>query len=174
MHSSGPRPEKQEQLKTMNPEIISMKEKKLVGMHMTMSFENNRTRELWRMFMPRKNEIGHSLSEDLVSLQEYELTQLHAINPEKNFEKWAAIEVEEFDEIPVGMEGMVVPAGTYAVFEYRGLSSDNTIFREIFGNWLPHSAYVLDYRPHFEILGENYKNNDPDSEEQIWIPVIPK
>ena len=25
--------------------------------------------------------------------------------------------------------------------------------------------------PHFEILGAQYKNNEPDSEEEIWIPI---
>jgi AraC family transcriptional regulator len=36
---------------------------------------------------------------------------------------------------------------------------------------LPASGYELDDRPHFEILGERYKNNDPDSEEELWFPV---
>jgi AraC family transcriptional regulator len=40
--------------------------------------------------------------------------------------------------------------------------------------WLPSSDYVLDNRPHFEILGEKYKINDPESEEKIWIPVRKK
>jgi AraC family transcriptional regulator len=31
--------------------------------------------------------------------------------------------------------------------------------------------YELDDRPHFEILGDKYKNNDPNSEEEIWIPI---
>jgi AraC family transcriptional regulator len=26
-----------------------------------------------------------------------------------------------------------------------------------------------DDRPHFEILGDKYKNDHPDSEEEIWI-----
>lgn len=42
----------------------------------------------------------------------------------------------------------------------------------IYGSWLPNSTeYARDNRPHFEILGEKYKNNDPESEEEIWIPV---
>lgn len=49
-----------------------------------------------------------------------------------------------------------------------------SIFQYIFGTWLPASGYYLDNRPHFEILGHKYKNNDPDSEEEIWIPVKPK
>jgi AraC family transcriptional regulator len=41
----------------------------------------------------------------------------------------------------------------------------------MFREWLPASGYELDDRPHFEILGERYKNNDPDSEEELWFPV---
>ena len=59
----------------------------------------------------------------------------------------------------------------YAVFEYKGLNTDTKIFEFIFGIWLPSSKYNMDNRPHFEILGEKYKNNDPNSEEEIWIPI---
>jgi len=27
---------------------------------------------------------------------------------------------------------------------------------------------------HFELLGEKYKNNHPDSEEEVWIPIKEK
>jgi AraC family transcriptional regulator len=33
------------------------------------------------------------------------------------------------------------------------------------------SKYLLDNRPHFETLGEKYKNEDPSSEEEVWIPI---
>jgi AraC family transcriptional regulator len=39
---------------------------------------------------------------------------------------------------------------------------------------VPASNYDLDDRPHFEILGDKYKNGDPNSEEDIWIPIKPK
>jgi AraC family transcriptional regulator len=39
---------------------------------------------------------------------------------------------------------------------------------------MPNSDYVLDNKTHFEILGDKYRNNDPESEEEIWIPVQPK
>ncbi|MFZ1515671.1 MAG: GyrI-like domain-containing protein, partial [Saprospiraceae bacterium] len=64
-----------------------------------------------------------------------------------------------------------IPGGLYAVFYYKGLSTDTAIFEYIFNTWLPNSEYGLDDRPHFEILGERYKNNDADSEEEIWIPI---
>ena len=72
------------------------------------------------------------------------------------------------------MESLTLPSGLYAVFHYKGLSSDPSIFQYIFATWLPQSDYILDDRPHFEVLGEKYKNDDPDSEEDIYIPVKPK
>ena len=82
------------------------------------------------------------------------------------------MEVINFDAIPQGMEPLIIPAGMYAVFLYKGSSNDgDKVFQQIFGSWLPESGYALDDRPHFEVLGEKYKNNDANSEEEIWIPV---
>ncbi|MEI6184536.1 MAG: GyrI-like domain-containing protein, partial [Bacteroidota bacterium] len=87
-------------------------------------------------------------------------------------EKWEAMEVNNFDTIPNEMETYLLKGGLYAVFDYKGLSTDTTIFKYIYGTWLPNSNdYILDDRPHFEILGDKYKNNDPNSEEEIWIPI---
>jgi AraC family transcriptional regulator len=44
-------------------------------------------------------------------------------------------------------------------------------FACIFATWLPSSKYVLDHRPHFEILGDKYKNDNLKFEEEIWTPV---
>ena len=72
------------------------------------------------------------------------------------------------------METFSLAGGLYAVFDYKGSSNDPSIFQFIFGTWLPSSDYVLDDRPHFEVLGDKYKNNDPNSEEEIWIPIRQK
>ncbi|MCB0855813.1 MAG: GyrI-like domain-containing protein, partial [Bacteroidetes bacterium] len=45
------------------------------------------------------------------------------------------------------------------------------IFQYIFFECLPKSDYLLDNRPHFEVLGEKAKLNDPNSEEEIWVPI---
>ena len=88
------------------------------------------------------------------------------------FVKWAAVEVTNFENIPNGMESFVLEGGLYAVFDYKGnaINAAQT-FQYIFQNWLPNSNYKLDKRPHFELLGAKYKNNDPNSEEEIWIPI---
>ncbi|MDZ4720700.1 MAG: GyrI-like domain-containing protein, partial [Roseiflexaceae bacterium] len=150
----------------MKPRIETLTEKKLVGTRMSMSLSNNKTSELWRSFMPRRREIQNNLTSEMFSMQVYDqpvdLGNLH-----QAFEKWAAIEVADFDTIPDGMESFVLTGGLYAVFHYQGSSTDTKIFHSIFGTWLPNAPYVLDNRPHFELLGATYKHMDPNSEEDI-------
>lgn len=143
-------------------------------MRLSMSLANNKTGELWGTFMPRRKEITNTFSNDLISLQVYPEKYFADFNPDTTFEKWATIEVSDFESIPAGMETTVLPAGLYAVFNYKGLSRDNHIFQYIYGTWLPKSHYILDNRPHFEVLGGKYKNNDLNSEEEIWIPIKQK
>ena len=145
--------------------------KKLVGKRVRMSFADYRVGELWKHFMPARPEIGNRLSEDLISLAVYPPAFFSAFQPNAIFEKWAGAEVADFSRIPAGMATLEVPGGLYAVFHYKGLSGDPAPFRYIHESWLPRSGYELDHRPHFEILGKNFRNHDPDSEEQIWIPV---
>lgn len=149
-------------------------EKKLVGKRLTMSFTNYKVGELWKSFMPRRKEITNNLTNDLISLAVYKPTHFAGFNPTNEFERWATVEVTDFDNVPDEMETFVLPGGLYAVFDYRGLSTDNTIFQYILGTWLPNSDYTLDNRPHFEVLSGKYKNNDPTSEEEFWIPIKPK
>lgn len=121
--------------------------------------------------MPRRKEIKNNLTNDLYSLQVYEPTYFINFDPTREFVKWALIEVDNFDNIPNDMEVFHLEGGQYAVFRYKGSSKDNKIFQYIFSDWLPNSDYVLDTRPHFEILGDKYKNDDENSEEEIWIPI---
>jgi AraC family transcriptional regulator len=153
--------------------ITHLNQKYLIGKKLKMNMITNRTVELWRSFMPLRNQISNRTSEDLISLQVHpESYDLKNFNPAIEFEKWAAVEVSAAGQIPVDMESFIIPSGMYAVFLHRGsLSSAPATFQYIFASWLPDSGFCLDNRPHFEILGAKYKNDDPDSEEEIWIPV---
>ncbi len=95
-----------------------------------------------------------------------------SFNPMLEFEKWAAMEVSHWEDMPQECESYCLPSGAYAVFDYVGLpSAIGDYYREIFQEWLPASAYILDERPHLARMGAGYKGNHPDSEEHIWIPV---
>jgi AraC family transcriptional regulator len=158
----------------MIPRIEKLDDKKLIGRRQTMSLVSNKTGELWKSFMPRRRDISNKLTNDMISMQVYKPTHFADFKPTNEFEKWASVEVTNFDNVPNDMETFNLTGGLYAVFDYKGLSTDNSIFQFIFGTWLPSSEYDLDDRPHFEVLGEKYKNNDPTSEEEIWIPVRAK
>jgi AraC family transcriptional regulator len=162
---------------TENPEprIKIINEKKLVGKRLIMSFSENRTGDLWRGFMPRRKEIKNNTGTELYSMQIYNPHFFKRFNPNTEFEKWAAIEVTDFDSVPDEMETFILKKGLYAVFQYKGKASAaaNT-FQYIMGTWLQNSDYLFDDRPSFEILGEKYKHEDEGSEEEIWIPVKPK
>jgi AraC family transcriptional regulator len=157
----------------MKPGIVTLKEKRLVGKRINMSLANNKTFDLWRSFMPERVKINNNVTAELFSIRVYEQSS-DIGDSNKEFEKWAAIEVSNFNAVPDGMETFVLAEGLYAVFLYRGSSADHGIYQYIYGTWLPDSNYNLDNRPHFEIMGEKYKNADPASEEEIWIPIKPK
>lgn len=161
-------------LNKMTPEIKTIPEKKLIGQRMAMSLANYRVAELWKNFIPKRKTITSNTDNNFVSMAVYPAGYFTTFNPGARFEKWAAVEVTGFEIIPADMETFILPAGLYAVFYYKGLNTDNSIWQYIFAKWLPASGYKLDNRPHFELLGEKYKNNDPDSEEEIWIPIAIK
>jgi len=152
--------------------IEALIEKKLVGKKALMSFAQNKTFELWKSFMPRRKEVKDMLGANLYSVEVYDAEFFNPFRPKTEFEKWAAVEVNSFRDIPVGMEKMIVPAGLYAVFLHRGPASEGPeTYQYIFENWLPQSEYLIDHRPHFAVMGEKYKRNAPESEEEILIPV---
>jgi AraC family transcriptional regulator len=153
----------------MQPQFVSIEPKKLLGICLGMSLAENRTGELWRSFMPRLKEIETRVGNNLYSLQVYDEDYFQHLDPTREFEKWALTEVKNFSVIPDEMEPFELPGGLYAVFQHKGMGTE--IFQHIFSEWLPNSGYALDNRPHFEILGEKYKQGSPDSEEEIWIPV---
>ncbi len=157
----------------MIPEIKTLAPKTLAGKKMEMSFAENKTPELWKSFVPLKGTIAGALSNDLYSLQVYP-PGFDIFNPDPfmMFEKWALVEVSDKASIPEQMLSVHLPGGLYAVFKYKGNPAEaRKVFQYIFGLWLPQSGFLLDSRPHFEVLGAKYKNNDPESEEEIWIPV---
>jgi len=159
----------------MTPRIETIDEKKLVGLRLTMSFADYNVSQLWQAFMPRRKEIKNNLTSDLISMVIYKPNHFADFKPTNEFERWAAVEVADFDNVPPKIETFVLPGGKYAVFLHKGdIREFTNTFQYILSTWLPQSDYALDNRPHFEVLGDKYRNNDPNSEEEIWIPIIAK
>lgn len=153
------------------PRIVETAEKTLLGKRIITSLTDDKTSDLWRSFMPLRKTIKAIASPTLYSVQRYPNNYFTEFNAATPFEKWSAVEVSEAGTPPKDLEVLLISAGLYAVFSYKGLNTDSSIYNFIFTQWLPSSGFQLDNRPHFEIMGELYKNNDPLSEEEIFIPI---
>lgn len=160
----------------MQASIENLPEKKLIAKSIRMSLIDNKTFELWNGFMTQKSAIKNAVGTELYSIQVYDdLHYFKNFSPSSEFTKWAAIEVVNFNNIPSGFLSFTLNAGLYAVFIHKGLPREfPKTMGYIMSQWLPNSEYVLDNRPHFELLGAKYKNNSVDSEEEVWIPIKKK
>lgn len=159
-----------------HPRIELLPGKKLVGKRLKMTLADNKTAQLWQSLMPHISSIQARASRELISMQVYGPSfDFKNFTPDTEFEKWAVAEVTSFINIPLDMEKYELTGGLYAVFIHKGTPHDfPKTMSSIFEVWLPQSAYEPDQREHFEVLGDKYKNNDPDSEEEVWIPIRKK
>ncbi len=153
--------------------ITNLPEIKMIGEKTIMSVLENKTRELWQGFMPKRAMIEKREGSEFYSVIIYDdLSYFAAFNPANTFEKWAAVQVSSTDVVPEDMSVLIIPSGLYVVFNYIGKASEaQSAYQYIFGEWLPKSKYQLDDRPHFAKMGDKYKNDSPDSEEELWVPI---
>ena len=160
----------------MKARIETIQEIKLVGKKVRMSLANNQTQKLWQGFMPNRSAITNTGGTAFYSVEVHDsLDFFEQFNPTHEFDKWAAVSVSDYNTIPAELQKLIIPAGLYAVFLYQGKASEAaTAYQYIYGNWIPNSDYRLDDRPHFALMGEKYKNDDPTSEEEFWIPIKKK
>lgn len=152
--------------------IETTKAKKLIGFSTTTSLAEDKTATIWKQLMPRLKEIHNAVSADLFSLQVYDFKTLQEFTPFTEFTKYALVEVKDFYRVPEGFKTFELPEGDYAVFLHKGTHSDFVKTSQyIFGEWIPENGYTVDDRPHFEVLGDLYKNDHPESQEEVWIPI---
>ncbi|MGB1308411.1 MAG: GyrI-like domain-containing protein [Oceanihabitans sp.] len=156
----------------MKPKIVTISEKKLIGKSVEMSLINNKTQDLFSSFMPNRNKITNALGEAIFEVLLYKDNYFTNFNPNNIFTKYGALEVKDFSNVPLEMHSFTLKEGLYAVFTYKGFAKDFGAFmQQILLEWLPNSEYTLDHRPHFHVLGEKYKNNSKDSQEEVYIPI---
>ena len=91
----------------MQPRTENLTEKKLIGKQMKISLADNKTFQLWQSFMPRRKEIINNLNSEMISMQVY-ADALRLGDFTQEFEKWAAVEVSDFENIPNELESFVL------------------------------------------------------------------
>lgn len=156
----------------MEAKIVTFDCKLILGKKLEMSLANNLTPILWKSFIPQIPSIPNRITKELISVSVYPQDYFQSFHPSRNFEKWAGVEVSLTNDTLIGLESLRIENGMYAEFLYQGLPKEAGVFyQNIFRNWLPNSKYQLDASPHFEVMGEKYKNEDPNSEELVYIPI---
>jgi len=158
------------------PRIENSRELRLLGFRTRMSIAQDTTRELWGRFMQVSKAIGNKPRTEWYSVEIYPDSYFDTYDPGKTFEKWAAVAVEKSTfPRPPGLEELCIDEGLYAVFSYEGPASEvHRLYQYIFVDWIPGSGFALDPRPHFALMGVGYKGEDPNSREELWIPVRKK
>jgi AraC family transcriptional regulator len=116
--------------------------------------------------MPSKKAINNTINEELIAMQVYD----DFSNFEKPFDIWACVEVQNTNDIPISMQAFTIPKGNYAIFTHKGMNAAAT-YQKIMTEWLPKSGYKINNRPHFQVMGDKYKQGSPDSEEQFYLPI---
>jgi len=146
----------------------------LIGLRTVTSLAAQGVPGLWQKFGPRVKEIADR-SEGMYNVTCYRDDMvMEDFTPLTRYEAWAAVKVDEGTAVPEGLEALKIPMGTYAVFTYKGLPQDfSPVADQIFKEWLPTANLGVDNtRPHFEYLPPGYRTDDPEAEEEVWIPVI--
>lgn len=94
--------------------------------------------------MSRRNEIENVTGNELYSIEVYPESYFESFNPDKVFDKWAAVEISDFSKIPEGMDYLIIPPDLYAIFIHKGPESEGPkTYEYIFREWLPASGFGL-------------------------------
>ncbi len=158
----------------MEPRIVEVAERKLVGMKTETCLMDNQIPKLWQTFMPQRFSIRNSLLTGFFAVHERDMSvSFESFTPATRYTSWASIEVSAFEQIPEGMETRSLAGGLYAIFIHKGPAQNFKATMDfIHGQWLPNSAYEIDERDQFEIMAEDYLGpQHPEAEEEVWVPI---
>ena len=164
--------EHRQQVISLQPQIISKPEIKVIGIPKVYQYEDFDIMKLWWAFKERKEEIKNIVPE-ACSFGIYENYQEQVGENEHTvFTYLCCVGVTALDDIPLGMVGRVIPEQTYAVFTHKGSVGDidNTL-RYIWGDWLPASNYTYTNTPDFELFTDRFSPGNAHSEIDLYIPI---
>ena len=79
--------------------------------------------------------------------------------------------------VPEGMRELEIPAGNYAKFVHEAKGADGlpeamkSLFRRVFGEWLPAAGLSFRPGPVLERYGEKFDPKTMTGEVEVWVPV---
>lgn len=129
----------------------------------------------WRNMHAKKHLISNRTDKDfLVGLNDY--TKWETDNEKQPaFDYYAAAEVENFDNIPKGMEVKELPESRYIVFSFRAKNEDSLqpVADYIYKEWFPQSTCQLNENAQYDFARYGEKVDiDGKSLIEYWVPIL--
>jgi len=155
----------------MEPEIVTRSEVKVVGSAKQYQEEDLDMDTLWSAFRQNVSQIKNRVGKDAFGIYEEYLESETSFG----FSYVCAVEVSDFDNVPIGMIARTIPEHLYAVFRHDGpASSLPETMKYIWGSWLPKSDYEYVEKPDFELYSPSAQPKNAVKTLFLHIPVCPK
>jgi AraC family transcriptional regulator len=150
----------------MEPRIVSRPAFTVAGLAYRGTPDGEKIGALWGQFGPRMCEMQPVIEPDVAYgvMANYD-------EATGEFDYTAACQVPNGAALPQGFVAVDIPAGDWAVFTTTMQEMSQT-YPYIYGSWLPQSGYQHGPAPEFELYGPAFEPSNPDSELEIYIPVV--
>jgi len=156
----------------MQPRFVDLAELNLVGLPYYGNPAGGKFTETWHRFFALESSIHNRV--DPAVCYGVELYDKDFM-PGKDWYYFVAVQVSDPKEIPGLLFAKRFPACRYAVFPaVGGVPKISEVFGYIYNEWLPASGYKMAYPWDFEVYGEQFKGDAPDSLVEIYIPIKEK
>lgn len=158
--------QKEEGIKHMELQIVNKPDLTFVGLKYHGKPQSDDIPQLWNRFMARFGELRH--------VTEHGISYGVSDNFDEStgeFDYVAAVRVSSAENVPDDMIVVQIPAQSYAVFSCT-LANLGETYQQIYGTWLPQSGYRRASAPEFEVYGEDFNPNDPNSQFSVFIPIV--
>lgn len=153
------------------PEIIIKEKFYVMGMECLIDIEENGNNQsipkLWNIFLSEKVKLGNCKKND--NMMGICMNSCFS----GKFSYTVCMEVENIEEVPLGMSLKTIPSSAYAVFTHKGpLDKLSDTYDMIYGVWLPFSNYMLfSGIDDIEVYDSRF-TLDEKCEIDIYIPII--
>ena len=151
----------------MEPKIKELEGFKIVGLRYFGDNKKQEIGQLWGEFNRKCDKIKH-IKENAPAIG---LCIMLPGEMEK-FEYVAGMMVDSTDDINPEFVAREVPPSKYAVFTHKGLLFNlGETYNYIFTEWVKNCGYEINTMLNFEWYDDRFKDNDPASEFDIYVPI---
>ena len=156
---------------SMEPEIITQPEIKVVGIVTHYDDTDFDLLKIWQPFLTYQSPIANVIGSEGFGIYEASTSDDGSVG----FSYLCSIEVSSFDDVPKDMESRLIPEQRYAKFTHKGpVANLNETLKYIWGSWLPKSKYDYVEKSDFELYPQDFDDSNPDNVIYLHIPIKPR